>query len=96
MNAPVSIADAIASLLVANRNPTMREYRAASPCDQRAIERRWVELANKSNEEGDQAWYNWHLAVIGCRHEDDPRGPNEIQRDYDCTIDSRQNYEHGE
>ena len=63
------------SLSYAGRNPSWAEYEKSSPCDRRAIERRWREIANSpltwANTAGaertgrDQADANWHRAMFG-------------------------------
>ena len=51
MNAPLTLSDAMADARFANRTPTYSEFKKASPCDQRAIKRRWHELGTSEFEE---------------------------------------------
>ena len=51
MNSPFTISDAMADARFANRTPTYSEFQKASPCDQRAIKRRWHELGTSEASE---------------------------------------------
>lgn len=98
MNAPFGLAEAFSYLSLGNRNPTWGEYEASAPCDQRAILARWQEIiATPCNDFADLIEVAKAMGRRG-RAMDKPvtLSADFIQRDYDRTIDSRQNYEHGE
>jgi len=106
----MTLADTLAQLAVANRNPSWLEYKHSSPAEQRAIVARWKEIASAPagsfDDISDYAKVNFKIALAFHGAAEWPerksahmpetfRAKDDVQWDYDMC-GSRQNSEYGE
>jgi len=58
MNTALALANTLAAVAIAGRNPDWQEFENSSPADQRAIVARWREIVATNPKSLDDEWWN--------------------------------------